>query len=383
MREINSYLIHLFLPFLLISCGGNGTEDFAEGGDTLQLRYARNLTIVTYPDRTEVTMRNPWDTTKVLGEYILTQNSSQSSGAGGTKLINSKSKAAANISLVPVPLERAAVFSSVHCALFHELEADDAVGGICDLQFFNLPYYKDGVREGRIANLGNSLQPNLEQIINLNPDAMLPSPFENSGGLGRVERLGIPIIWCADYMEDTPLGRAEWIRFYGRLVGRADEADSIFCSVERRYQELCDKAHNAKTRPRLLPEMPWSGQWTLPSSGSSSARLYADAGAEYLFAHLKGKGGIPLSTEKVVDKAASADIWLIKHHGALDRGQMNSDTPLLAGIKAPIWWCDTSATLLYEETPFHPERLLENLISILHPELGVQPQYRYFKELKS
>ena len=186
MREINSYLIHLFLPFLLISCGGNGTEDFAEGGDTLQLRYARNLTIVTYPDRTEVTMRNPWDTTKVLGEYILTQNSSQSSGAGGTKLINSKSKAAANISLVPVPLERAAVFSSVHCALFHELGADDAVGGICDLQFFNLPYYKDGVREGRIANLGNSLQPNLEQIINLNPDAMLPSPFENSGGLGRV-----------------------------------------------------------------------------------------------------------------------------------------------------------------------------------------------------
>ncbi|MCR5849718.1 MAG: ABC transporter substrate-binding protein [Bacteroidaceae bacterium] len=371
------------MPFLLISCGGNGTEDFAEGGDTLQLRYARNLTIVTYPDRTEVTMRNPWDTTKVLGEYILTQNSSQSSGAGGTKLINSKSKVAANISLVPVPLERGAVFSSVHCALFHELGADDAVGGICDLQFFNLPYYKDGVREGRIANLGNSLQPNLEQIINLNPDAMLPSPFENSGGLGRVERLGIPIIWCADYMEDTPLGRAEWIRFYGRLVGRAAEADSIFCAVERRYLELCKKAHNAKTKPRLLPEMPWSGQWTLPSSGSSSAKLYADAGAEYLFAHLEGSGGIPLSTEKVVDKAASADIWLIKHHGALDRGQMNSDTPLLAGIKAPIWWCDTSATLLYEETPFHPERLLENLISILHPELGVQPQYRYFKELKS
>ena len=343
------------LSFLLLSaCGGKGTDGRSEVGDTLCLRHARNLTIVTYSDRMEVTMRNPWDTTSTLGEYVLT-----------------------------APLRNAAVFSSVHCALLHELQADDAVGGICDLEFFNLPEYKAAVAEGRIVNLGNSMQPSLEKIIDLNPDALLPSPFENSGGLGRVERLGIPIIWCADYMENTPLGRAEWIRFYGRLFGRAKEADSIFAAVESRYQELCTKAIGAKSKPRLLPEMPWSGQWTLPGSGSSSTRLYKDAGADYLFADLKGNGGIPLSTEKVVDKAVEADIWLIKHHGPLDRKQMNADTPLLAGIKAPIWWCDTSKMLLYEETPFHPERLLENLIAILHPELGVEAKHVYFKPLET
>lgn len=371
MRDKTHILPSIILSLLLLSCEAGRTGGHAEAGDTLQMRYARNLTIVTYSDRTEVTLRNPWDTTNVLGRYSLIQN---------TKPAHSK-PCTSDATPVRVPLCRAAVFSSVHCALLHELGADDAVGGICDLQFFNLPEYKKGVSEGRIANLGNSLQPNVEQLINLNPDAILPSPFENSGGLGRVERLGIPIVWCADYMEDTPLGRAEWIRFYGRLVGREKEADSIFCAVEKRYQELVAKASGAKTKPRLLPEMPWSGQWTLPSSGSSSARLYADAGADYLFSHLKGKGGIPLSTEKVVDKAASADIWLIKHHGRLDRQQMISDTPLLAGIKAPIWWCDTSVTLLYEETPFHPERLLENLIAILHPELGLEAKHQYFKKL--
>lgn len=365
MRERYIYLLFLPITLLLLACGGNRSDRLSETGDTLQLRYARNLTVVTYSDRTEVILRNPWDTTGMLAKYCLTTDPSSPQSEG--KVI--------------VPLKRAAVFSSVHCALFHELDADDAVGGICDLQFFNLPYYKDGVAAGRIANLGNSLQPNIEQIMNLNPDAIMPSPFENSGGLGRVERLGIPIIWCADYMEDTPLGRAEWIRFYGRLVDRADKADSIFNAVERRYLELCNKARNAKTKPRLLPEMPWSGQWTLPSAGSSSAKLYADAGAEYLFAHLKGRGGIPLSTEKVVDKAVDADIWIIKHHGPLDRQQMISDTPLLAGIEAPIWWCDTSETLLYEETPFHPERLLENLIAILHPELGIESEYNYFRSL--
>ena len=375
MRKGLFRCVTLFFTFvLLLSCSGKRSDSSSETGDTLLLHYARNLTIVVFPDHTEVTMRNPWDTTNILAQYTLVNNNEE-------LRIKNSSLLTLRSSRVKVPLRNAAVFGSVHCALLHELGANDAVGGICDLEFFNLPEYKEGVAAGRIANLGNSLQPNIEQIIDLNPDAMLPSPFENSGGLGQVERLGIPIIWCADYMENTPLGRAEWIRFYGRLFGRAEKADSIFNAVEKRYLELCEKARDTKTKPRLLPEMPWSGQWTLPGSGSSSTKLYADAGADYLFADLKGNGGIPLSTEKVVDKAVGADIWLIKHHGKLDRQQIVSDTPLLAGIKAPIWWCDTSVTLLYEETPFHPERLLENLIAILHPELGVQSEYNYFKSL--
>lgn len=365
------YIIYIYivLSLLMLSCNGARTGSLAEKGDTLRLHYARNLTIVTFSDRTEVTLRNPWDTLHALGKYCLVESSS---GSFSPKQAGT---------VVHVPLRNAGIFSSVHLALLHELKADSAVGGICDLQFCNQQEFREAVADGRIANLGNSVQPSLEQIIDLNPDALLPSPFENSGGLGRVETLGIPIIWCADYMENTPLGRAEWIRFYGRLLGKAEEADSIFSTVESRYQELCAVARKTTTRPRLLSEMPWSGQWTLPAAGSSSSKLYADAGAEYLFAHLKGNGSIPLSTEKVVDKAINADFWLIKHHGNLSRQQMISDTPLLSGIKAPIWWCDTSVTLIYEETPFHPERLLENLIAIFHPELGIEASYSYFKPL--
>jgi len=366
------YIIYICtaLSLLLLSCKGGQTGNHVETGDTLRLRYARNLTIVTFADRMEVTLRNPWDTLHTMGKYCLV--------AGPSNSLDNRQEG----SVVHIPLRKAGIFSSVHLALLHELKADSAVGGICDLQFCNQPEFRKAVAEGRIANLGNSVQPSLEQILDLNPDALFPSPFENSGGLGRVETLGIPIIWCADYMEDTPLGRAEWIRFYGRLVGKAEEADSIFDAVESRYKELCAVVRGTKTRPCLLSEMPWSGQWTLPASGSSSAKLYADAGAEYLFAHLAGSGSIPLSTEKVVDKAINADFWLIKHHGNLSRQQMISDTPLLASIKAPIWWCDTSQTLIYEETPFHPERLLENLICIMHPELGIKSGWNYFKKLE-
>ncbi len=362
------FLIYVFLLLLLPGCSGQQSGGVAEAGDSLQFSYAKNLTVVSFPDHIEVTLRNPWNGAGTLARYCLYEAGQEPHRTDMTP--------------VRIPLQNAAVFGSVHCALLSELGAGDAVGGICDAEFINQPELKKDIAEGRVANLGNSIQPSLEQVINLNPDALLPSPFENSGGLGRIESLGIPIIWCADYMENSPLGRAEWIRFYGRLFGRGREADSIFCCVEHRYKQLRDLAESTKTRPRLLPEMPWSGQWTLPGSGSGSTRLYEDAGANYLFADLEGSGGIPLSTEKVVDRGINADVWLIKHHGPLDRKQMNADTPLLANIRAKIWWCDTSKKFIYEETPFHPERLLEDLISILHPELEIEAEHHYFEMLK-
>ena len=140
-------IIYILLTFLLFSCGGNRTGVADETGDTLQLHYAKNLTVIEFQDRMEVIMRNPWDTTTTLAKYNLS-----------------------------VPLHNAGIFSSVHLALLHELDADEAVGGICDLEFCNQQEFIKAVKEGRVANLGNSVQPSLEQIIDLNPDALLVWP---------------------------------------------------------------------------------------------------------------------------------------------------------------------------------------------------------------
>jgi iron complex transport system substrate-binding protein len=130
-------IIYILLSLLLLACGGGRTANADGQGDTLMLQYARNLTIVDFPDYTEVTMRNPWDTTKVLGKYCLIKKE---------ELKDKNSSVSPHTSsLIPIPLHNAAVFSSVHCALLHELAADEAVGGICDFEFFNLPYYKQAV----------------------------------------------------------------------------------------------------------------------------------------------------------------------------------------------------------------------------------------------
>ncbi len=358
------YFLLLVSGLLITACQHHQSISSEEDGDTISLRYARNLTMVQYKDRLEVFQRNPWDTTKVLNHYTI---------------VSQKGK---HPNEVIVPLQKAAVFTSVHCALLQELGAEASIGGVYDLQYIHLPFIEQKVKEGAILDLGNAMNPNIEHVMELHPDALMPNPFENSGGYGRLERLGIPIIECADYMEVNPLARAEWMRFYGRLFGVGERADSLFLQIEKRYLSLREKTLQAQTHPRLICDIPYSGQWMLPGDGSTMGQMYNDAGANYVFSDLEGAGSIPLSIEHVLDRALTAEVWIFKHHGPITREQIYHDTPLLKDVPASMWFCDTSTSGFYEETPFHPERLLANLIQILHPELGIQTEKAYFCPLE-
>lgn len=357
-------ILLLLLVCSLAACGGRQVRRDTADGDTIPLRYARNLTIVEYPHYTQVTIRNPWDTTRVLNSYTLVKEPHGMKGE------------------VVVPLKKLAVFTSVHCSLLMELGCKDRIGGICEPEYIHIPYIHRALKEGRIIDLGNGMEPNLERIMALQPDAIMLSPFENSGGYGRLERMGIPLIECAEYMESTPLGRAEWIRFYGRLLGKAALVDSLFLQTERSYLRLRQAASKAQQKPRLICETPQSGYWYVPGGQSTMGIMYQDAGADYLFRDIEGSGSTALSIERVLDRALTAQVWLIKHHGRLTREQIVRDVPALSNIPARICLCDTYTSCFYEETPFHPDVLLGNLIQILHPELGIKQEKAYFCPLQ-
>ena len=185
------------LAVLLFSACGRGSKTasfLGEGGDTLDLKYAENLKIVSYDDYRVATLRNPWDTLEILHTYVLVGRDEPlpDSLPQGT--------------VVRVPLQKAVIYSSVHCGLMEELGALSAVGGVCDLRYIDLPYVKEGCRTGRIADLGSGMNPDIEKLMALHPDAVMLSPFENSGGYGRLGKLDIPIIECADYMEPLRWG---------------------------------------------------------------------------------------------------------------------------------------------------------------------------------
>lgn len=346
----NVFLLSLLLFAILSSCTGVGKSRDAASGDTIQFKYARLLTVVRVADDSVVvSVRNPWDSTATLRTVG-----------------------------VHVPVRRAVVYTSPHVSLLVELGVMDRIAGVCDANYITNDSVKARIDSGRIIDLGMGSEPSLEGIIDLQPDILMPSPYQGQNGYGRLEQMHLPILDCADYMEVSPLARAEWIRLYGILFGCEHKADSIFDSVCRNYNTLKAKVAKTKTRPTLITERPFNGQWYMPSGGSTSGILYKDAGARYLFADIPGTASQPVSIEQAIERGLKADYWLIKSFGSLTRAQINSDSPQLKAIKAKLYITDTTKSCFFDETPFHPDILLENLINIFHPEIKVTVKKQYF-----
>ncbi len=369
----------VILALFLSACGGGGRASVCKDGeeaDTLHFDYAANIKILRYKDFTKVDLRNPWDTLKTLHTYLLVPKDRELPAhlPEGT--------------VVRTPLRRSVVYSSVHCSLLEKLGAADGIGGVCDLKYINLPAIQDGCRRGSIADCGSGMNPDMEKIIELRPDAILLSPFENSGGYGRIDKLDIPVIECADYMETSALGRAEWIRFYGLLFGVAPAAESLFAEVDSCYARLKFRAALSSVSLSVVSELKSGSAWYVPGGRSTTGRLFGDACGRYAFADDRHSGSIPLAFETVFDKAGDADVWVIKYNR--DRDMIYADLKAeyvgYTGFKAfktrNIYGCNTAKVPFYEETPFRPDYLLADLIQILHPEIGDLGGLRYFCKLK-
>lgn len=378
MKQILYFVNIMILILLLSACAGKSKSSFLQpAGDTVDMRYARYLTMVEHEGYTLVDIRNPWDTLRSLNTYLL---------------IDKAKPLPAHLpegTVVPTPLSKALLYSSVHCSLLQQLDAMQAIGGVCDLKYINLEEIKQQVATGIIKDCGDAMNPDIEKIIDLRPDAVWLSPFENSGGYGRIEKLDIPLIECADYMETSPLGRAEWMRFYGKLVGADHQADSLFQLVEQNYLELKQHAAQSDSRLSVIPDLRIGSTWYMPGGRSYIACLFKDACIRYVYSDDWHSGSVPLSFEAVFDKAGQSDIWLIRYNRP-DRDMTYDDlandfvgyTGLKAYKQRQVYGCNTAMRPYYEEAPFRPDYLLNDYIRIFHPEIGDLDNLRYFCPLQ-
>lgn len=278
------------------------------------------------------------------------------------------------------PLEHVVVTSNNLAALMVELGVASHIAGVCEPEYIFSPAIHAMVDDKRIADCGSGLYPNIERILELHPDAIFVSPFEG-GSYAQLEKLDIPLIQCADYMETSPLGRAEWIRFYGRLFGVGQKADSLFIEVRTQYESLSNLALDYPKRPKVMLDTRSGSAWYTAGGGSTIGQMLADAGADYAFSHRTESGSIPLAFESVYEKAQDSDIWLLKNSadGTLTYGQLESDFSGYSRFRPfqtkKIWVCDVNRTPYFEETAFHPELLLNDYVAIFHPESGLEARY--------
>ena len=395
---------------LLSSCGGGRQASTRDEGDTVRLRYAKNLTIVRHDGYTEVSLKDPWNQGKTLHRYILAPREAPQEAPKAPKAPHSAPEGATNASalgtneapsgavggasgtsgatIIHVPLQRVVVGTSVLCGLIDKLGRRDAISGVCDVQYVNIPFVQEGCRKGTIADCGSGLAPTLEKIIDLQPDGICLSPFQNSGGYGRIEELDVPIIEMADYMETSALGRAEWVRFYGMLLGVEEQADSLFNAVEQDYLRLKQLA--AKTSPlggdkkgvSILMDKQTGSVWYVPAGQSTIGGIIRDANIRYAWADNGEGGSLPLPFETILEKAGQADIWLFRYNAPqpVSYASLLSENAAYSQFRAfqqhHCYGCNTATTTFYEDTPFHPNLLLRDFICIAHPELGLgEPSY--------
>lgn len=365
------YKFSLFTLVILLVLGScrHKNKTFGHAG----VSEAKLISIIHEKGYTKVDILNPWDTTQLLRTYLLVPRASE------------VPKGLPKGTVVRTPVSNALVYSSVHSSVMRELGVAGAVKGVCDAQYFNDAMISNGLADGTITDCGNSMQPNVEKVVMMNPDAILLSPYQNAS-YGQIERLKIPIIECADYMEFTPLGRAEWIKFYGELFGKREVADSIYAEVVKKYNAVKDIVSSKKlTRPLILTENVISGIWNVPGGRSYMAQFIKDAGGDYPWRDDKNTGSLTLDFSQVLAKAQNADYWLVKSPAIRSLADLKASYSLNDKFKAyrtgNVYVCDTETSHFFDRFPFHPELLLMEYFKIFHPEQDFDYELQFFKKI--
>ena len=413
MKKLYILLCGATVALLMAACqGGKTAAADADAGDTLEMKYAKLLTIVKHGDGEETSdaaegidyqyaeaiVANPWKAGTMLHRYILIPK-----GEEGDKTVAMLAKrrstgARCTTDTVRTPVERSAVFIAPHCQLMYELGCPQTIRGVCDLDYINIPDVKKRAAlsgntsaqntsaQNPIVNCGSSMAPDIERIIALKPEAILLSPFENSGGYGKLDKLHIPIIEAADYMESSPLGRAEWMKFYGMLFGNEEgksngisgtcelRADSLFSKIEKEYLKLKAQAAGYTKGLSILTERKTGNVWYVPGGQSTIGILLKDANARYIFEDDQHSGSLAMSPEQILAKGKQVDVWAFKYFGGapLSQAQLLQEydgyKALAAFSRGNIYQVDTSTVPYFELTSFHPELLLREFIILAHGE---------------
>lgn len=369
MRRLSSICaLGLVVLFLLIGCAS------AELPTAVPLRYAKLLRMTEQPDYIWSEVVSPWDTTLILHQYLLIDKGVSSEKV---RTLQTQHKTAV---VVRTPLQRSLMQSTVHASLALQLGAQQQLVGLCDTAFIVAPELK----KLHLSDFGRGDQPNVERIIAAQTDACWFAPFEEMRYTS-LERANIPIIDCADYLETTPLGRAEWMRFYGRLWGKSQLADSLFEEEVRQYEDLAQKikessessqnslrnTRNLSHKPRVWLDLPWQSTWYVPGGKSYLSALIADAGGDYAFQHNDKSGSLPLPLERAWKYAQQAEVWIIKGGQEVpsDYAELSQLSRVYAHFPAVrshrVWVCNTMQVPYYEQTPFSPALLLREWCQML------------------
>lgn len=291
--------------------------------------------------------------------------------------------------IIKTPIKNVVVTSTTHIPSLEMLGVIETLKGFPNLDYVSSPLSRKRIENNLITELGQNESLNTELAINLNPDAVITFGVEGENkSVNTLQRAGIPVLYNGDWVEKEPLGKAEWIKFFGALYGKEKEADSIFTTIKNQYLATKKKLSSLTSSPTILSGAMYKDVWYLPKGDSWQAKVLEDAGGSYLWADTEGVGSIALSIESVLEKGQQADFWIAPGQYT-SYSKLLSDNPAYGQFDAfknkKVYTFakskgSTGGLLYYELAPNRPDLVLRDLTKILHPEL-ITEDFTFFSPL--
>ena len=294
---------------------------------------------------------------------------------------------------IKIPVQRVVTMSTTHVAMISQLGRSSTIRGVSGTGLIYDQEVRGAIEAGLVRDVGHDMTLNYETIVDIDPDVLFIYGVESSvrNTAARLQEMGIHVVFCAEYLERHPLGKAEWIRFFAQFYGLDEQARGFFGTVDSAYRVLSCRAGKAGKQPRILTGFPWKDTWYVAGGESYASRLIADAGGEYLWKENPSAEAIPLGLESVYARAVTADIWINPgiarqldeltayddRFGGLpvvETGMVfNNDARLAGSGGGNDYW---------ESGTVRPDLVLADLISVFHPDLLPDHTLCYYRKLK-
>ncbi|MEL4455143.1 ABC transporter substrate-binding protein [Lutimonas vermicola] len=367
-------LLTLVMPFLLIISCENPKKEIKTGSEDkyidTSIKYANGFDIQYFNGYRKLIIKSPYPDAEQYQEFIL---------------ISDKSKDVEGENKIYTPVKKVVATSTTHIPMIDILNETNSLIGFPNTDYISSQKTRERVEQGKVTDLGNEQDFNTEVLISLQPDVMIAFSMGKSNKLyNNIEKNGIPVVFNGDWLEASPLGRAEWIKFFGALFDREREADSIFKSIESQYLEAKKLAQNSKTKPKIMSGVLYKDKWNLPAGESFTAQLYRDANTEYIWDDTKGQGSLVLSFETVYEKAQLAELWIGSgYYTTMEelKGANAHYSQFKAFKDGEVYSfskrrSSNGGVEYFELGPLQPHIVLKDLIKVAHPE--ILPNYRAY-----
>ena len=374
----------LLFVCLSITCALFSCENYSDGTKQVSdvetgnlMKYTSYIDVVGYKSGYYVNISNPWNSNS-LGDFYLYPDSLELP----TEL---KNKA-----VIRTPVQSVIAYSSTQWSVFLEIGEISRVKGILESNYTDNLEIKRLLAEKKIEDVGIETSLKTEIVINLKPDVILYTPYSTVPKTEIGELTGAVMFPFADYLENHPLGRAEWLKVIGFLTCREKDTEKWFDDIVTRYESLKKLCQNVGKRPTVFSDLPFEGQWYLPGGSSYIAQIFHDAGADYIWQDNNSTASLPVDAETVLSKARDADFWRVMNstdHKFTYKG-LAAENELYTYFKAykdrHIIVCDIRKSGYFEKSEYEPDLLLKDFVLAFHPEVLENEVYtpKYFYVLK-